>query len=1334
MPSPIEIMAARAASRSASGLEGFEVPQFDESTSATDILRNVGSMGLGVVSSVGNALDLPGSIARDLLAGKGFLSFDQLATPFTDENRTTGRELLNVWGLAPREKETGLTPFADPEEFMYDAMGFLAEVYTDPFGPIGKLLKVPRAASKLLAKGAGLAEAGVRAVPYGNHLMDAAIKNADIAKRFAKRVFYAPSGGTFDARAQAIAEPYHEAVRTGTDRVMALASLAVRHMDDTGFKMTVDSPDYFENMKAFRRYVEGTEEFAKNLNPNIKLFPDELKPMIDGLRQQEALLRVNLARFYNTADLVDQAGINHWSRRMSDRFKAVLIDELGHTASPATRRLGGLPDGASNLREQMLKGFYGGTVDLDEILKNPRWTETANDIKLHPELKNLSDGLHQEFLGVAGPRHIMDIAEKMNTTPKQLWQDIGFSAEKPWEPIDNVEAALNRFMDVQRGLARKGQGALRPRKAFGSLFMDILGGERTRVRFGKDGAPVLPGGQVWDSFDDLEPNEIFGWLREQTRDPAALERITMAEEAGLKPVSWVVDGERKIFIPEQTAQLDYQWNKQLERVRRGAERSPLREIEVVRDVYSHMLERDFSDRIIKDMPHINSDGMFVYEQYNLDDLGNMYPTGQTIKRKMSEATAFEQMNEAEIATGFIRQKMDNRYDALADMLASHVKVREMSLFDNDPMIDYADSMISMIKRIEVGKAVAKTIAESAVENESKLWKQSRVALGRGEAPEGQTVLEFLKQNNHFDRDGLISEIADEVRKIAPALLGNKENLDGLKFSQEFKDYILNTALDPKLKGELDQMFQHFEPLPEANSIRQAMDTYLTIFKASNLSNPSSVVRDAFSAGINSFAMGDMNFDLTSVASIKDMRAILKGTLPGKIDHKDVLAYLNQLNLPDTDANRAKAFASMFAGAMHQQRMHYFGGDSASVDASGLAQTLIDGIPGGQPRGLFESLFNRMKSQSLGQNLNPINVPGVPITKDGITKPRSSANLIVGTAGDIREYMDHWIRGASVLNRMRNGESFRQAFDTVAAHQINYDPRTFSRFERTWLKRLFPFYSFISRSIPMVATELATNPGGRLGQIIRLERFAQGGEDSYVPYDLQDSTAINLGSNPAGEVKYITNIGLMHEDALTYIAPTQGVRGMLTKVIGSSNPLVKGIIEGATNTSTFFDGPMGGRRLDDLDPALGRILNNFKRFTHKHGLTGPADDRPEPFIHPIVEQIAANSPASAAMRYARIISEPSERRGTLEKILNLTTGARTKIVTPQAMTRELQDRLNQTQIEMGAHPITIATGVQKLALKMAESGDIEGAQRLINIQKSLAFLRKKLEMQNEKVNK
>jgi len=74
---------------------------------------------LNGLSAVGNVLDLPGSSVRDALAWKN--PFDQWATPLSDANRTSGRDLLRTHGLAGSQNTWG--NFAG---------GLAAEIATDP--------------------------------------------------------------------------------------------------------------------------------------------------------------------------------------------------------------------------------------------------------------------------------------------------------------------------------------------------------------------------------------------------------------------------------------------------------------------------------------------------------------------------------------------------------------------------------------------------------------------------------------------------------------------------------------------------------------------------------------------------------------------------------------------------------------------------------------------------------------------------------------------------------------------------------------------------------------------------------------------------------------------------------------------------------------------------------------------------------------------------------------------------------------------------------------------------------------------------------------------------
>ena len=109
-----------------------------------------------LLSYAGNALDLPASSLRDLFAGSN--PFDQWATPFSSDNRTSGRDLLNpIFG---KNKETGMAGWLDdPMEGVADVLGFGAEMVLDPLNLVSgagvmkalKGRKAAKSANKVIA-------------------------------------------------------------------------------------------------------------------------------------------------------------------------------------------------------------------------------------------------------------------------------------------------------------------------------------------------------------------------------------------------------------------------------------------------------------------------------------------------------------------------------------------------------------------------------------------------------------------------------------------------------------------------------------------------------------------------------------------------------------------------------------------------------------------------------------------------------------------------------------------------------------------------------------------------------------------------------------------------------------------------------------------------------------------------------------------------------------------------------------------------------------------------------------------------------------------------------
>lgn len=116
---------------------------------------------LDLLGYAGNALDLPGSSVRDLLTGNN--PFDQWATPFSDQNRASGRDVLAP--LLGANQATGIGGWFDnPMEGVKDVLGFGTEMVLDPTNIVGsgvvRGLAKSRKAIEAAERTAKLREAG----------------------------------------------------------------------------------------------------------------------------------------------------------------------------------------------------------------------------------------------------------------------------------------------------------------------------------------------------------------------------------------------------------------------------------------------------------------------------------------------------------------------------------------------------------------------------------------------------------------------------------------------------------------------------------------------------------------------------------------------------------------------------------------------------------------------------------------------------------------------------------------------------------------------------------------------------------------------------------------------------------------------------------------------------------------------------------------------------------------------------------------------------------------------------------------------------------------------
>jgi hypothetical protein len=476
-------------------------------------------------------------------------------------------------------------------------------------------------------------------------------------------------------------------------------------------------------------------------------------------------------------------------------------------------------------------------------------------------------------------------------------------------------------------------------------------------------------------------------------------------------------------------------------------------------------------------------------------------------------------------------------------------------------------------------------------------------------------------------------------------------------------------------------------------------------------------------------MGDMN-PLAALKYGKKAMSFTRGMPvdPGK-GIADLEAYLSSRGLESNANTRAEAFQNMW-------NAHYASGSThpnvVTADATRMAESdssmaVMKNAVGGQPKEFLEGMKRTI--QKPWKALDP-RVEGTSMTDELGRKVKRSVgeNTLVQSMNGFRGMIDTAVRSTYVLDRVtKKGMTVAQALADADRVLMNADPKNFTRFESKFMKSAFPFYSFMRQSLPLFLSEMMVNPGGKLGMTIRGSRLAQGEGDEYVPYQYLDSAAVPIGQADDGALKYLTSLGMMHEDAVKYAGNAlQGdARGLMQHALSSANPAAKWFIEYSTNTSLFSQGPMGGRRLDDLDPTMGRIATNI-------GLQSEdASGRARPVGSSMLESLASAGPLSRMLSTAKMLTTSSDRLSSGDKVLRMLSGVRVENVTQEQVTRDLRDRLNAIQIQLGARPLTTVSGAGKLKAFAAEQGDTETVDKLTRIEAALSAQRKIVADQKKK---
>lgn len=529
----------------------------------------------------------------------------------------------------------------------------------------------------------------------------------------------------------------------------------------------------------------------------------------------------------------------------------------------------------------------------------------------------------------------------------------------------------------------------------------------------------------------------------------------------------------------------------------------------------------------------------------------------------------------------------------------------------------------------------------------------------------------------YARYAKVGALSDDTLSLAEAL-----KKAGLRDKQAIKnvanklgeagvdlDELAGRRIDSKLVDQMTRVFKGFTDPEPVTEFYKLWDSFTNLFKIGVLTHPARYVRDAASGLFHNVVTGNISW-----RSFQDAGHFLRG----KFDKIDALQYpfvrqrLEKMGLPLTQENAVEALRN----ELYAQNL--VGPNAFTERALGAAAGVHDPRLGDSDVGVL-GLKGVWEGLRTGNWKNPFDVRGVADKLGDGAKMRTETGFAPAKAGEAAGFTtDAFNRLTPFLANLERGVDPTEAARIAKALQVDYAPQAYSAVETQWLKRMFPFYSFTSRMAPAVVREIWERPGGALPQVIRGTNQARS-DDEILPPHITQTTAIPISQRDDGTQRFLTSLGLMHEDPMGFVG---GPGTVLSELASRLNPLLKAPLEVASGKSFFQRGVDGtGRELAEMDPPIGRLLAN---------LTGSD----QPWDTPLgLEILSANLPTSRLVTTAKTLTDTRKRAGDEgllsylpggAALMNALTGVRFSDVTPEQQDSVLREAVEAAQRDLGAH--------------------------------------------------
>lgn len=507
----------------------------------------------------------------------------------------------------------------------------------------------------------------------------------------------------------------------------------------------------------------------------------------------------------------------------------------------------------------------------------------------------------------------------------------------------------------------------------------------------------------------------------------------------------------------------------------------------------------------------------------------------------------------------------------------------------------ADEFLSMfdpsLKGRKIGTASPKEINEFLMSKGGKPWLEenaARLMATRGiHAEQGLEMQRFLNNmNNTFgltiDEFGVLSKTGDVAGygtyKISVSE-GGRPVLNRVKSGESVEKIIEVGGKIQILPQEMAEMFNQYTDVlfgkGKKNALLAVFDSATTWYKKlAYLWNPGHIPRDFFGNVWNGYLMGVGVKDY--VRSAKLLESAHK--VDKLLSIKKTIEGLQQIGQDVTDdiIKVSKELSDIANASMPANEIiNKINTLIKQIDNTGKltlhGKTII-------PSKLYEfARRNRVLEVSYAAAETPSKILG-DLTGGGRSKnifARGEAKYS-HLMGEASRRSDEFTRMAGMLHELDKGKSLSEAAKQVKKFYFDYFDLT--NFEKTVMKRIIPFYTWMKKNIPLQIAELLKQP--RKYRVIQSAANAlnQNGVEDWQnkPEYIRELAAMMLG-----------NTGQLFSPNLPYqdLAKLGDLENMAQDLLSSVNPIFRTPIELTLNTKAFTGLPIA-EYANETEPAPG----------------------------------------------------------------------------------------------------------------------------------------------------